>query len=284
MKLDRLSGLIRLTRPPNGLMMFVAVLAGHFVSSGRLPELQPLTLSFLAAYCLNGSSMVVNDLVDVEVDRVNAPERPIPSGAVSPAEAKVLATSLGVMGLAASVPLGIVPLAIAAFSYALALFYNVSLKQTGLIGNAAVSATVAAPFLFGSAVAVGVPDLGAATLAALAFLSSLGREVVKGIADVEGDSVRGVRTVARVRGAVFASRLGASAVMTAVALSPLPYLTGILGWAYLPVVALADAGFAYSSYRLLTGPTPHVSRSVKNQYLLWMFVALVAFLLGAATR
>ncbi|MEN3047549.1 MAG: UbiA family prenyltransferase [Candidatus Caldarchaeales archaeon] len=284
MRLGKFSGLIRLTRPPNGLMMFVAVLAGHFVSSGRLPDLQPLTLSFLAAYCLNGSSMAVNDLVDVDADRVNAPERPIPSGAVSPTEAKALAASLGVVGLAASAPLGAFPLAIAAASYALALFYNVSLKQTGLIGNAAVSATVAAPFLFGSAVAVGVPDLGAGTLAALAFLSSLGREVVKGIADVEGDSVRGVRTVARVRGAAFASRLGAGAVMTAVALSPLPYVTGVLGWAYLPSVALADAGFAYSSYRLIRSPTPTVSRSVKNQYLLWMFVALVAFLLGSATR
>ncbi|MCS7117763.1 MAG: UbiA family prenyltransferase [Thaumarchaeota archaeon] len=278
------SALIRLTRPPNGLMMFVAVLVGYYVSSGRLPDASTLALSFFTAYCLNGSSMAVNDLVDVEVDRVNAPHRPIPSGAVGRLEAKLLATGLGVIGLSSSALLGTVPVLIAITSYLLALAYNVSLKQTGLLGNSVVSATVAAPFLFGSAVAVGTPDIGSGTLAALAFLSSLGREVVKGIADIEGDSVRGIRTVARVRGVRFASFLGAGAVLAAVVLSPLPYLTGTLGWAYLPLVAVADAGFAFSSYGLVKGLSPGAARRVKSQYLLWMFLALVAFLVGSATR
>ncbi|MCS7095189.1 MAG: UbiA family prenyltransferase [Thaumarchaeota archaeon] len=278
------SALIKLTRPPNGVMMFVAVLVGHYVSSGMFPDASTLTLSFLTAYCLNGSSMAVNDLVDVDVDRVNAPNRPIPSGAVSPFEAKLVATSLCAVGLSASTLLGLAPSIIAVVSYALALVYNVSLKRTGLIGNMVVSVTVAAPFLFGSAVAVGTLDVGSVTLAALAFLSSLGREIVKGIADIEGDSIRGIKTVARVRGVRHASLLGAGAVLTAVALSPLPFLTGTLGWAYLPVVLVADTGFVYSSYSLVRSASPSTARNVKSQYLLWMFVALVAFLVGSATR
>jgi 4-hydroxybenzoate polyprenyltransferase and related prenyltransferases len=262
--------------------MFLGVLAGHYVSSAGNPMPQAL-LAFLTAYCLNGSSMVVNDLIDLEVDRVNAPERPLPSGAVGVREAVAFAAFLGALGLASSIPLGPVPFAIALAFYSIALAYNVRLKPLGLLGNAAVSSTVAAPFLFGSAMAAGVPEAGAVTLALLAGISNLGREVVKGIADVEGDRFRGLRTVALMRGERAAAALGAFFVIAAVALSPLPYLLGVLGWAYLPVVLAADAGFVYSSISIVRDPSPRNARRVKNQYLLWMLVALLAFLLGSLT-
>ena len=264
-------------------MMFLGVLAGHYVSSGREPDAFHALLAFLTAYCLNGSSMVVNDLIDLEVDRVNAPERPLPSGAVGVREAVAFAAFLGALGLASSVLLGPVPFAIALAFYSIALAYNVRLKPLGLLGNAAVSSTVAAPFLFGSAMAAGVPEAGAVTLALLAGISNLGREVVKGIADVEGDRFRGLRTVALMRGERAAAALGAFFVIAAVVLSPLPYLLGVLGWAYLPVVLAADAGFVYSSISIVRDPSPRNARRVKNQYLLWMLVALLAFLLGSLT-
>lgn len=279
----RARALLALTRPPNGVMMFLGVLAGHFVSSGRAPDLPSAALAFLTAYCLNGSSMVVNDVVDLDVDRVNAPGRPLPSGAVGVGEALALAVTLGLVGLASSLLLGTVTFAIAAAFYAIALAYNLRLKPLGLVGNAAVSSTVAAPFLFGSAMASGSLEAGATTLAVLAGLSNLGREVVKGIADVEGDRIRGLRTVALSRGERWAAFTGASFVLAAVALSPLPYLLGVLGWAYLPVVLVADAGFVRSSLSLLRDPRPGNARRVKNQYLLWMLVALIAFLLGSLT-
>ncbi|MEM0450521.1 MAG: UbiA family prenyltransferase [Nitrososphaerota archaeon] len=275
--------LLALTRPPNGLMMFLGVLAGHFVSSGRAPEPPSAALAFLTAYCLNGSSMAVNDVIDLDVDRVNAPERPLPSGAVVVREALVLAAALGAVGLWSSLLLGPVTFAIAVAFYAVALAYNVRLKPLGLLGNAAVSSTVAAPFLFGSAMASGSLEAGATALALLAGLSNLGREVVKGIADVEGDRIRGLRTVALSKGERAAALIGASFVLAAVALSPLPYLLGVLGWAYVPVVLVADAGFVWSSASVIRDPSPENARRVKNQYLLWMLVALIAFLLGSLT-
>ncbi len=274
---------MRLTRPPNGVMMFLGVLAGYYVSSGRAPDAPQALLALLTAYCLNGSSMVVNDLIDLEVDRVNAPERPLPSGEVGVREAVAFGALLGSLGLASSFLLGPVPFAIALASYAVALAYNLRLKPLGLIGNAAVSSTVGAPFLFGSAIATGIPETGAVTLALLAGISNLGREVVKGIADVEGDRSRNLRTVALGRGERAAAKLGASFVIAAVLLSPLPYLLGVLGWAYLPVVLAADVGFVLSSISVIRDPSPRNARRVKNHYLLWMLVALLAFLLGSLT-
>ncbi len=279
----RAVALARLTRPPNGAMMFLGVLAGHYVSSGRAPDAFQALLAFLTAYCLNGSSMVVNDLIDLDVDRVNAPERPLPSGEVSVRGAAAFAVVLGAVGLASSFALGYATFAIAVAFYAIALAYNIRLKPLGLPGNAAVSSTVAAPFLFGSAMAAGVPDAGAVTLALLAALSNLGREVVKGIADVEGDRLRNLRTVALTKGRRVAAVLGASFVMAAVLLSPLPYLLGVLGWAYVPLVMVADAGFVLSSISVIRDPSPTNARRVKNHYLLWMLVALLAFLLGSLT-
>lgn len=270
-----------LTRPPNGLLMFIGVLAGYYVASGSLPKPPTALLAFATAYSLNGASMAINDIVDIEVDRVNTPDRPLPSGLVTTQGAAALSAALSVIGLSAAMLVSLPALGVAGAFLLLALLYNVWLKPYGLPGNAAVSLTVVAPFLYGSVIATGWIGTPAAILGVLAFLANMGREVVKGIVDMEGDALRGVRTVARSYGRRSAALLGSLFYLSAVALSPLPALLGILGPRYLIIVTPADMGFIYSSIRLLRDPSPATSLRVKKEVLLWMLIALVAFLAGA---
>jgi geranylgeranylglycerol-phosphate geranylgeranyltransferase len=271
---------ISLSRPPNGLLMFLAVVVGSYVASKSLPQPLELFLAFLTAYCLNGSSMVINDIIDREVDKVNAPFRPIPSGRVGVGSAVIYGGALGLIGLFSSYILGINTLIVAAIFYTIAIIYNVWLKPYGLIGNIAVSSAVVAPFLYGSVLTLNTISPSVLILGLLAFLANMGREVIKGIADIEGDALREVLTVARRRGSRRASQIGAGFIIAAVALSPLPTLLGILGWTYLYLVTIADVGFLYSVAKILLDPSRQTARKVKRELLIWMGIALVAFIAG----
>jgi geranylgeranylglycerol-phosphate geranylgeranyltransferase len=275
----RIRGFVEITRPPNGLMMIFAVYVGYFVQSGRIPTLLEGVFAAVTAYGLTASSMVVNDIIDREIDAVNNPSRPIPSGLVKVSEAVPFSILLGLAGLASSALLGPSPLLVAAIFYALALAYNTFLKKTGLVGNAAVSATISAPYIYGAILAEGAVGVPVAIISSMSFLAGMGREVVKGISDVEGDRSRGVKTYAITHGKHAAARLGAGLVFTAVALSPLPIAIGAMSPLYIPPVTIACAGFTYSSIRLLRDPD--TSRKTKSEYLVWMLIGLVGFLLGA---
>jgi geranylgeranylglycerol-phosphate geranylgeranyltransferase len=260
--------------------MFVAVLVGVVFSEQRNFQTLHILLAFLTAYGLTGSSMALNDYFDREVDAVNNPTRPIPSGSVSPGSAVALSAVLAALGLASAALISPQSLTVASAAFAAASAYNWKLKKTGLAGNMVVSFTVVAPFLYGSVISDGVVSGRVGVFALLAFLANTGREVIKGMTDVEGDARRNVMTIARVRGLQAAARLGAALYLAAVALSPLPYLLGVAGPLYLPAVSLADAGFVYSCFKLLKNPDPETARRQKNLTLLWMLTALVSFLLG----
>lgn len=275
----KIRGFIEITRPPNGLMMVFAVYVGYFVQSGRIPTPLEGVFAAVTAYALTASSMVVNDIIDREIDAVNNPTRPIPSGIIKASEATPYSILLGLTGLASSAALGNSALTVAVIFYVLALSYNTYLKKRGLVGNAAVSATISAPYIYGAILAEGVVGIPVAIIALMSFLAGMGREVVKGISDVEGDRRRGVKTYAITRGKKAAARLGAGFVFAAIALSPLPVIIGAVSPLYIPPVAIADAGFTYSNIKLLQNP--EVSRKTKKEYLVWMFIGLVGFLLGA---
>lgn len=96
--------------------------------------------------------------------------------------------------------------ALALLSMVIAVSYNARFKQTGLPGNALVSADVTLPFIYGGVV-VGKASWMLLIFAALAFISSLGREIVKGIVDVAGDKVNGIASVAVKLGNEYAAKV-----------------------------------------------------------------------------
>jgi len=276
----RMRDLLSITRPPNGVLMIVAVMVGYYVQSARLPNLTESFLASVTAYSLTSSSMILNDIVDRHIDAVSNPDRPIPSGRISVREAWVMAAFLGVVGLASAALQGAYTMIIAIGFYTLATLYNVYLKRRGLVGNMAVSASIAAPYIYGAVLAEGSVGLTVSVFALMSFLAGLGREIVKGIPDVEGDATKGIRTIAVTKGVKAAARVGALPILTAVVISPFPYLLGMVGLLYLPLVLVADAGFVYSTARLLSNPSTGLR--VKKEYLLWMGIALIAFLSGSA--
>ncbi|RLE50505.1 MAG: hypothetical protein DRJ31_00870 [Candidatus Methanomethylicota archaeon] len=275
-------GFIKLLRPVNCLMMGLAVAVGEFIALGAMPPLSPLLLGIATAFSLTASSMVINDYYDVEVDRINAPTRPLPSGVVSLKEAKALAIALAFIGLLAAYMISTEALLIAIAAYAISASYSSKGKKTGFLGNVMVASCVAVPFIFGSVAVVKAITTLIAIFALLSFLASIGREVTKGIVDVEGDSSKGIKTVAVLKGRKAAAQLAASLYLSAVALSILPYALGIAGILYLSLVAIADVGFVALSISILRDYSRENALKVKNRALIPMLIALISFLLSQA--
>lgn len=75
---------------------------GFLLANGSWQPTTPLVILIFASVCLYSAGMVLNDFVDVERDRLERPNRPIPSGVVSPEFAKKLGWSLLMVGVACS--------------------------------------------------------------------------------------------------------------------------------------------------------------------------------------
>jgi geranylgeranylglycerol-phosphate geranylgeranyltransferase len=272
-----------LIRPINCAMIGFAVIVGAFVSKPPLVSPAQLALGFFTGFFICAFSMVVNDVFDLDVDRVNRPERPIPSGKVSVGEATTLSYGALGLGLAcAALSLNLIALVIAAAYAFLSWLYNSRGKKTGLPGNLIVASSLAIPFIYGGAVTGG--SLGGSLLmmmALTAFFSGVGREVVKGMADVEGDAKRDVNSVARSRGLAFASWVGAAFFLLAVLTSWVPLVTGLANEAYTLGVAVPDAIFLYLAAAIVARHDPASAYRVKRVALAGMTVGLLVFIGGA---
>jgi len=276
-------GMLDLIRPVNCVMLGFAVIVGAFVSKPpTIPVLQ-LALGFFTGFFMCAYSMAVNDVYDQEVDRVNRPDRPIPSGRITVKQASRLSLVMLAVGLACSV-LSLNPLALViALAYGfISWLYNSRAKKTGLPGNLIVASSLAIPFIYGGAVSGG--SIGGSLLlmmALTAFFSGVGREVVKSMADVEGDAKRHVNSLARARGLGFASGVGALFFALAVFTSWVPLLSGLSNRLYDYGVVIPDVIFVYLALAIVVRHDPQNAYRVKRIALAGMTVGLLVFIGGA---
>jgi geranylgeranylglycerol-phosphate geranylgeranyltransferase len=274
---------LELIRPINCALIGFAVIVGAFVSKPGSVPIPQLGLGFLTGFFICAYSMAVNDVYDLKVDAVNRPDRPIPSGRVSVQRASRISIIVLVAGMACSV-LSLNPLAvgIAAVYAFLSWLYNSWAKRTGLAGNLIVASSLAIPFIYGGAV-IGGSLVGSLLLsmALTAFFAGVGREVVKAMADVEGDAKRNVNSIARRKGLGYAAAVGAIFFLLAVLTSWVPLITGLANRLYSIGVLVPDVVFLYLAVRIVVKHDPSSAYKVKKVALAGMTAGLLVFIGGA---
>lgn len=278
-----LGGLLRLIRPINGVMMGFAVLVGAAIGSshGIISYWRELFLGFVTSFTLTGAAMAINDYYDREIDAINEPDRPIPSGTVSPGEAVIVFLTLSLVGLLTAWITSTSCLAIAVTSWFVMFFYSLRGKRIGIIGNILVSICIAFPFIYGGLAVENLFPVPSLLFALMAFFSNTGREVTKGIVDIEGDRENGIRTVAVSRGAAAAAITATVFYLSSTIFSFIPIYLGLVSFWYIPFVALTDLGLIHSSYSLIGNPSRENGKRVKNQLIIWMVSGLLGFLTGS---
>jgi geranylgeranylglycerol-phosphate geranylgeranyltransferase len=288
--MGKLGGYLRLMRPINCLMMGIAVIVGAALASPH--DLgaywQNLVFGFITGFALTAASMVINDYYDREIDAVNEPNRPIPSGLIRPEEALVFTFVLTAIGLIAAFLTNTTSalttslcFITATTSWMISVAYATVGKRTGLLGNFLVSTCVAIPFIYGSLAVTSTVELNVLIFASTAFLSNTGREITKGIVDAQGDRTRNIQTLAVCYGEKNAAIAATIFYLLAVLLSPIPWLLNLVSLWFIPLVAITDFGLVASSFMLLKDYSRENARKIKNMVLLWFIIGLLAFVAGA---
>ena len=272
-------------RPVNCFMMGFAIIVGAAIANSSLlrSSLPNLAYGFTTGFMLTAASMTINDYYDREIDAVNEPGRPIPSGVVKPKEAMAFASLLTVTGFVAAYLTSVLCLLTAAIAWLLFVTYTTTGKRSGLPGNFLVSACVGIPFVYGSVMIANEVKLAVVILALIAFLSNTGREVTKGIVDVRGDKSKNVKTLAVRYGERTAAIAAAVFYLSSVLLSPTPLFLniGIVSFRFIPLVTITDVGLVASSIMLVRDYSAGSAKKVKNIVLLWFIIDLLAFFVGA---
>ncbi len=265
---------IRLIRPVNALMGFVATYISALVGIGLTIEsrLFPVSIAALCVFLVTGGGNVINDLSDIETDRINHPTRPIASGKISIQSGTYFAIVLFAIPVVISVVfLPILSTLVVIAAIATLVSYEKRLKRLGLSGNVAISILVGLIFIFGG---ISVNSVGRMIpLFFMAFLTNTSRELTKDIEDIEGDLDRD--TFPKKYGFPKAAILATVLTLTGVSISCLPYFLGFFGLVYLIIVFVADAVFVVSLLYLR-------SDAGKSQTFskLAMITGLIAFTVG----
>lgn len=276
---------LRLLRVGNLVVSFAGAIVGGLVARGTgvgapLDFWVAVVLAAISTSLVTAGGNVLNDLLDREGDRTNHPDRPLVTGEISAGAARVVAVGLFVTGVAVVIPVVLfeplvgVLLAIAAGAL---LGYEFRLKGQGFVGNLVVGFLTAMVFLYGGAAAGNVILL--APFAAMAFLATLSREVIKDMEDVAGDVGRS--TLPKTRGMGLSGGVARTAVGLAIVLSAAPFLWflrwgSVVGIIYLAWVLAADGVFVLSVAFL-----PKRLHWEQTMSKVGMTIALFAFLVVA---
>jgi geranylgeranylglycerol-phosphate geranylgeranyltransferase len=273
-------GILQILRPELPFAAGVCVILGEIVALGGLPPLREAVLGFVCGFFLSGSAIVLNDYFDLEVDRVNTPERPLPSGLISPAEAILLTVVTAAIGLAAAFLLGASAFLLCLAFWLIGCLYNWKFKEAGLLGNLMVSANVGFTFLLGG-IAVGQPWDGMVwCFALMAFLIDLGEEIAGDAMDIEGDKKRGSRSIGIMRGRMFALRISAALFGLVILVSCIPVLYGWAGISYLILIGVTDVLILVFTIRLLRSKAPEEGRGAMRGIYLGALFGVLAAILG----
>lgn len=192
----RIKGLYKLARPFNAFSGALAVFLGGYVAGTG--EWLNVLLAAVVAFLVTGAGNSWNDYLDIEIDKINQPHRALPAGFVSPRAAVLLSLVLTGIAIAISAFINL-PSFLIVLTFSIILYiYSWKLKSTVLMGNLTVAVTSAMTVIFGGTAAGNVkPTLWLAVIITTAIL---GREVLKTIADYEGDLRQQVNTIATVWG------------------------------------------------------------------------------------
>jgi geranylgeranylglycerol-phosphate geranylgeranyltransferase len=263
-------------------MMGFAVLVGAVLANPQFSSVDWLNViyGFITGFMLTAAAMTINDYYDRAIDAINEPSRPIPSGLVGAREALVFVVVLSAVGFVFAFLASVLCFAVAIVSWIIVVTYVTVGKRSGLPGNFLVGVCMAIPFIYGSITVISQVQLNVLLFALMAFLSGTGREITKGIVDVKGDRAEGVKTLAVRYGEKNAAVAAALFYVSAVSLTPIPWILSLVSLWFVPVVLVTDVGLVASSILLLRDHSRENARKIKKLVLVWFVIGLLAFIFG----
>ncbi|MFX0185036.1 MAG: geranylgeranylglycerol-phosphate geranylgeranyltransferase, partial [Candidatus Hodarchaeota archaeon] len=222
----------------------------------------------------------INDVFDIEIDKINAPHRPIPSGLLTLNQAKAYSITLFIIGVTLALLIDI-PACLIAFTGGFLLYlYAAYFKRSGFVGNIMIGLLTAIPFIFGGFLTNSYETM--IYPATFAFFLIVGREIIKDIEDVHGDKIEDVQSIALRYGVKTARNLGLLILIVLVVISPIPILLGYYKTPiFIVLLVVIDCVILFAGFLLLNRSEDEIIRnSTHSKKLLksCITIGILAFL------
>ncbi len=276
--LEKVRYLAQSTRPINLLMIFAGVLITIYVGLKGFSSLKLTLLTAFAAVSIAAGGNAINDYYDIDIDVINRPNRPLPSGKIKPKTIWVFSILLFILGISFSLLLPLLNLVIAVINSILLGLYASKLKRSGFFGNLLISYLVASVFIF-SAAAIGKLLIGV-FLAIVAFFTNAAREILKDMEDVKGDKLFGAKTFPMLEGRKKSVVVVNAFLIIGILLSPIPYLIGLLSLYYMLFAFLTDILFVYVICSITKSASIKNIKVNQKRVKIAAIIGLLAFLAG----
>ena len=233
-------------------------------------------LTGIVLACTYSAACAINDYWDIDKDRINHPERPLPSGRLSLDQVRWVAIGLFAIAVISALHLGIYPCSIVVITIPVLWHYSQILNFSGILGNAIVATVIAGLIVFGGLVA-GRP-FALAYSAGFLFVYQWAKEIVWDIHDAAGDRARGVTTIANHWGAKTAFMLAWGAIAALVGSIPIAFylipMSHPLWFAVFVSVMLVSLAISLAGYQ------QQRSAIAYDRFIFWERASMVFGIIG----
>jgi 4-hydroxybenzoate polyprenyltransferase len=281
--IGRIRILLELVRPFTLIAPIAGFLSGAIIASGSIPGVLCF-LGALSAALLNAASNTVNQYFDLEIDKLNKPFRPLPSGRISRRTTLIFGVVLYVSALALAWVINFQLFTIILFTAVISFFYSappIRLKKRAFINN--LSIAVPRGMLLIVAGWSSVKSIFHVEPWYVGLLFSLyltGAVTTKDFADIKGDRQFGIHTLPVLYGPRKTVQIISPFLYLPFMLIPLGFVIGILRPTVLPLTLLLIWGVY--TVRLLTKNPEELT--LEKNHISWkhMYGTLIIGQLGFA--
>ncbi|MHA1803911.1 MAG: geranylgeranylglycerol-phosphate geranylgeranyltransferase [Promethearchaeota archaeon] len=201
----KLKDTFEIMRPVNDIMGSLTVIIGILNTRTGISIINVvinLILGIITYFFIAASGMIINDIYDVEIDKINRPDRPIPSGRITLKQAKLLWVITIAIGMGCAIinsmilNLGVLNILFALFFAFIGWLYAAWGKKSGFPGNIIVSISFSIGLIYGALLNSSNIPAYIYFFFLTSFFLLLSREIIKGCEDIEGDKKENVKTLA----------------------------------------------------------------------------------------
>tara|TARA_B100000287_G_scaffold40992_2_gene37183 strand:- start:1191 stop:2111 length:921 start_codon:yes stop_codon:yes gene_type:complete len=243
---DRKS-VLSLIRFRNLVIGSATVLTGSYVSMNSAWSTELILnviLQMMSVASFMAAGNILNDIMDLEIDKISHPLRSLPSGKISIKQAwiftlifsliSIISTTVGILILQ-SLDMDWIPLATIWFlACSLMISYEIgpTTKKYGYFGNIIIGGMLGLVIIYGAAAVGDYNNIVTLCVALMATLMGISREIVKDVHDIEGDLKWGRKTIPILIGEQNSRNLAYIIVMIAVIVIMLPFMMNLGGLEY----------------------------------------------------
>ncbi len=270
---------IKIIRPLNVVITFFVVVVAILISQKEQTDFYVILLASITAALVAAAGNIVNDIFDIETDKISHPNRVLVLEKISKKEAWTEYILLNSISIIISVSLSIRLIVIVLATIILLYIYSSTLKKLPLIGNLTIAFLTGLTFIYGG-YAAGNP-VAAIVPAVFAFLINLIREIVKDILDIEGDNKLNYRTLPIKFGIHKSKKLIILITLILIVFTVYPFLTEIYHIEYFIIVMVFVNPLLILCLKLLFNRKKATGITVVSNLLkLTMVLGLVAIYFG----